>query len=416
MLLNYLKIAIKALLRRKFFTAISLFGIASTLAVLLIVAALGDNLVAPIAPETQLNRTLHVTWLLVTGGEGDRTVAIQGPPGYGFLDRYVREIPGVERMSIYSDAQPVISFVGGEKIVSSMRHTDGSYWEILDFDFLEGGPFRQADDDDANFLAVISEATRRRFFGEGDALGRTIEFDGQRFRVAGVVRDVSTTRRSAAADVWVPHGTAKSQDFRDKIENGPYGAMLLARSRADFGGIRAEFASRLPHVELKPPFETVLASPLTRFEEIAIRSSGAEDGKPPVAQTLLIWAAMAAAFLLLPTLNLVSINLTRILERSGEIGVRKAFGASSARLVGQFVFENVVLCLIGSMLALLVAGIAIRWVESTGLLPYVDLRLNLRVFLYAVVLACLFGVLSGAFPAWRMSRMHPVTALRGGAR
>ena len=54
--------------------------------------------------------------------------------------------------------------------------------------------------------------------------------------------------------------------------------------------------------------------------------------------------------------------------------------------------------------------------EATGLLPYADLRLNLRVFAGALGLACLFGLLSGAYPAWRMSRLHPVAALRGGQR
>lgn len=416
MLLNYLKIAFKALWRRKFFTAISLFGITVTLAVLLVVAAIGDHMLAPMAPEVNLDRTLHVT-RVIARGTGDRgTMSINGSPGYKLLDLCARELPGAKAMSIYSESASVTGYVAGEKLLFSMRHTDGSYWEILDFDFLEGGPFSQDDDDQANFVAVISEATRRKFFGNRPALGETIEVDGQRFRVIGTVRDVSATRQAAQADIWVPHGTAKSQEFREDVENGPFGALILARSRADFDEIRAEFESRLLHVELTPPFDTLLGTPLTRFEQIVLGFDVSEDAKPKLFKVLLIWAAMAGAFLLLPTLNLVSINLTRILERSGEIGVRKAFGASSSRLVGQFVFENVVLCLIGSALALLLAGAVIELVESSGWVPYSDLRLNHRLFLYAAGLACLFGVISGAFPAWRMSRLHPVAALRGGER
>ena len=60
-------------------------------------------------------------------------------------------------------------------------------------------------------------------------------------------------------------------------------------------------------------------------------------------------------FMLLPTLNLVNINLSRILERSSEIGVRKAFGASSRTLVGQFVVENLVLTLIGAAVGLVLS-------------------------------------------------------------
>ena len=60
--------------------------------------------------------------------------------------------------------------------------------------------------------------------------------------------------------------------------------------------------------------------------------------------------------MLLPTVNLVNINLSRILDRASEIGVRKAFGASSRTLVGQFVVENLVLTLIGGAIGLLLAA------------------------------------------------------------
>jgi putative ABC transport system permease protein len=84
--------------------------------------------------------------------------------------------------------------------------------------------------------------------------------------------------------------------------------------------------------------------------------------------------------------------------------------------VGQFITENVVLCLLGGAVGLAGAALALELIETAGWFPYADLGLNYRVFLYALALACGFGVLSGAFPAWRMSRLHPVAALRGGER
>ena len=80
-------------------------------------------------------------------------------------------------------------------------------------------------------------------------------------------------------------------------------------------------------------------------------------------------AAFVVAFLLLPTINLVSINLSRIMERSPEIGVRKAFGATRADLVGQFILENMFLCLVGGGLALVAAAWSWSWIEANGLDP-----------------------------------------------
>ena len=122
---------------------------------------------------------------------------------------------------------------------------------------------------------------------------------------------------------------------------------------------------------------------------------------------------LAPLFMALPALNLININLSRILERSSEIGVRKAFGGSSWNLVGQFLVENIVLTLLGGAIGLLLSLVVMQIVNQSDMLPYVRIYPNLRVFFAALGLSVLFGLLSGAYPAWRMSRMHPVQALHG---
>ncbi len=127
-------------------------------------------------------------------------------------------------------------------------------------------------------------------------------------------------------------------------------------------------------------------------------------------------ALVGFLFLLLPTVNLVNLNVSRIMERASEIGVRKSFGASSRTLVGQFVVENVTLTLVGGMIGFGLSGAVLYAISAAELIPYAQLRVNLRVFLCGVGLSVLFGLLSGVYPAWRMSRLHPVAALRGAAR
>ncbi|HUR10143.1 MAG TPA: FtsX-like permease family protein, partial [Flavitalea sp.] len=117
-------------------------------------------------------------------------------------------------------------------------------------------------------------------------------------------------------------------------------------------------------------------------------------------------------FLLLPTLNLVNINISRIMERSSEIGVRKAFGASSRTLVLQFIVENIILTFLGGLIGIVLAVILITIFNTSGIIPNATLSVNL-VVLFCTVLACLvFGFISGVYPAWRMSRMQVVSALK----
>jgi putative ABC transport system permease protein len=412
MIKNYLKVALKVLARRKFFTFISLFGICVTLLVLMVVSAIVDHSFAPHSPDTRSDRTLGIYHLSMKGPENNQS----SPPGYGFLDRYARRLaalPEVERFSIVSSRQTAVTYLGGQKIESELRRTDGEFWRIFDFEFLEGGPFAPEAEKNAQFVAVINEATRRRFFGSQPALGRTIEVDGQRFRVVGVVRDVPALRNSSFSDVWVPISTTKSGSYKEQWMSG-FQALILARSRAGLPAIKAEFQAILREAERHLPdpknYKTLTSGADTLFEG-AVRS--AMNGSLPASRVKAVAFLLMVLFMLLPSLNLININLSRILDRASEIGVRKAFGASSRALVGQFVVENLVLTFIGAMAALALAGLVLGALNASGLLPYARLTLNYRIFFYGLAMALFFGVLSAIYPAWRMSKLHPVQALRG---
>jgi putative ABC transport system permease protein len=410
MLGHYLKMAWKVLARRKFYTLVSLFGIAFTLLVLDVCAALADHVFAPGPPETRLGRMLSIERARLTG----ETSTWTGNPGFGLLDRYARDLPGVERMSIVSGVETVASFLDGRKVESRLRRTDGAFWEIMEFAFLEGAAFTAADDERGNAVAVINETTRRRFFGERPALGRALRADGQRFVVVGVVRDVPITRTLSFAEIWVPHGTSKSTAYRQELL-GRHTGILLARDRREFAAIDAELQSRLAAAELPDPgrHHTVLAGARTRYEELSCDILGDGEDFTPRTVRLTLWIGVfTVLFLLLPSLNLVNLNLCRILERAGEIGVRKAFGASSRALVGQFLVEGVVLTLIGGLAGLALSALVLALIRSSDRIPYAALELNYRVFLYGLGLALAFGILSSAYPAWRMSRLAPVEALR----
>jgi putative ABC transport system permease protein len=415
MLKNYLKVALKVLARRKFFTFISLFGISVTLLVLVVVAAIFDHALAPQAPETRSDRTLGVCHMTMRGPQITESLE----PGYAFLNRYVRPmaaLPGVERIALVTTNETVSSYLGGRKIESQLRRADGELWRILEFSFLEGGPFTAEDERNANFVAVINESTRRRFFGGRPAVGRTLEADGQRFRVVGVVPDVPVLRWTTYADVWVPISTAKSDSYKQKWMGGFHG-LILARGRADFPAIKADFQTRLRDAERHLPdpksYKTLTASADTLFEAATHRFSPGDSTLIDPRRVRAVLFLLMLLFMLLPALNLVNINLSRILDRSSEIGVRKAFGASSRTLVGQFVVENVVLTLIGAGVSLLLSALALRALNASGLIAYARLELNWRIFLYGLAIALFFGVLSGVYPAWRMSKLHPVQALRG---
>jgi putative ABC transport system permease protein len=412
MIANYIKIAFKVLGRRKLFTFISLFGISLTLVVLMVATAILDNVFSPRSPESRFDHVLVIYSMGIYGPQGSST----GNPGYGFLQKTMRDLPSAQETSFFSTVQPSVIYHDGRKVETHLRWTDGAYWKILDFHFLEGGPFTQDDDDKANRVAVITDDLREKLFGGAPALGKSFELDGARYRVVGVVPEVPITRIAGFSEIWMPNMTQKGDHWKTQ-QMGDYSAAVLTRSAADAESARRELRERLTHYAFDDPkaFDRVVAGLDTPFEAFA-RSMVGNDMKGRQATILrLIFILSGLLFVTLPTMNLVSINLSRIMERASEIGVRKTFGASSRALVGQFVLENVVLTVIGGVIGFALSVVALRLMARTALLPHAIFDVNLRIFFYGLLLAAAFGIFSGVYPAWRMSRMQPVDALRGGA-
>ena len=408
---NYLKMAWKVLGRRRFFTFVSLFGIGFTLTSLMVVVAIADHQLAPSYPETELNRMLILDQMRMFG---DRSRWYSGP-GFKFLDQYARDLPGVERMTAFTRANGTVTFKDGLKLEFATRGADAEYWRVMDFEFLEGAAFSAEDDVKANRVAVISESARNRLFDQAPALGRTVELDGRDFRIVGVVRDVPWQRMLSSADVWVPIHTVTAANFFDRLMGGCQAAFLLEPG-ADRRQVQAAFTERLTRVKFEDPerYHTMKGLPKTRLELYSGLLPGLEPEEAAPRRMILLAVLAAFAFMALPAINLVNINLSRIYERSGEIGVRKAFGASGRDLVTQFVVENVFLCLIGGVIGLFGALAILKLAALFPQAPFLSFHLSWRIFLAAVALATVFGLVSGVWPAWKMSRQHPVRALRGG--
>jgi putative ABC transport system permease protein len=407
---NYLKVAIKVLLRRKFFTGVSLFGIAFTLFVLLVVTAMMDQSFRPQRPEVDGDRLLMVNHMAMVGPHSTQSSSA----GYAFLDRHVRRMQGPEAVAIASRVNQLVSFHDGRRIESRIRLTDGEYWRILDFDFVEGGPFGDDDEAAANRVAVINEATRDRYFGGAAAVGRSIELDGRAFRVVGVVRNVPIMRQAAFSDIWVPISTSKSDSYKREIIGGFMG-LILAPSADAVPAIQAEFQRVLTEVELPDPqtYEHLYGGADTYLQGQAREMFSPQLEEAPTERLWALIVGAMLAFMLLPAINLVNLNLSRILERSSEIGVRKAFGASSRALVLQLVIENLVLTAIGGAVGLALAATALAIINRIGFIPYSDFTMSPRAFVYGLGLVLVFGLLSGVYPAWRMSRLHPAQVLGG---
>ncbi|MCL5019236.1 MAG: ABC transporter permease [Patescibacteria group bacterium] len=412
MLKNYIKIAFKVFLRRKFYTFISLFGISFTLTVLIIAVSVFESMVGPVAPEIYADRTLEVNSVRIFRGS-NRNGA---PPGYDFLDRYLRTLPLIQKASIYSlsFSQPVV-YHDGKRLELILKGTDAAYWEIMRYTFIEGSRITEEDDRDANFTCIINEATRQKFFGSEPATGKYIEMKEVRYRVKGVVKNVPRFRQCAFADVWVPLSTVLDKNALKGI-HGQCRGIVLAVNKAVIPEIKKEYESRLKNIDkgLLDGWDGAVGVIETTYERFTRNyfhqgfwsNDRAETYTGFIIGTILI-------FMLLPAVNLINLNVSRIRERSSEIGVRKTFGATTWTLLGQLIVENILFTLIGGVAGFIFSYLVLGIARDSGLIQYAEFTFNFRVFSMGILLTLVFALFSGIYPAWRMARLHPVYALRG---
>jgi putative ABC transport system permease protein len=317
------------------------------------------------------------------------------------------------KIAISSSFKSAYVYVNNKKLPITYKYTNDQYWEVLEYEFIEGKPYNKQQIANGERVAVISEEARDKYFGKGEQVtGKFIEADNLQYRVIGVVKDVPTTLPHVYSEIYIPYTVAKIDYTKDRSLTGNFTAILLADSKKDLEKMQEEYQQMISKIPLPGKQYDKMYSFADNYLVSFIRNifgQGADSGLGTFYNMVSVFLFL---FLLLPTINLVNINISRIMERSSEIGVRKAFGASSRTLVLQFIVENIILTFLGGAIGVVISMILLAIFNASELIPNAHLGVNLPVLFYTVLACLVFGFISGVYPAWRMSRMQVVNALK----
>jgi putative ABC transport system permease protein len=411
MLINYLKISWKVLQRRKFFTFVSLFGISFSLMVVVVLIAIIDHLTGAHAPEKNRDRSLYIHSVkFLNSKKGNQNY---GMGSLNFFNKYVKKMETPEMISFTSFPTAYNLFVNNKKIETFLKFTDANFWQVMNFNFIEGVPYSSKAYDNSDRVAVISEEVKRQYFGENtQAVGQTIEVEQQKLRVVGVVENVPITRIFSAGGVYVPFSISKTYQNQEGYLGNEM-AILQGKSVEDFDKMKAEYDNIVKKIPLLNPQEyDQLQSEADTYADGFLKSF--TNGTITIQFIYNLLIIFLLLFLLLPIVNLVNLNISRTLERASEIGVRKAFGASTKHLLGQFIVENIFITMLGGIISIFLAQMLIWVINKMNVIAHIDIKINIAVLFWALLINLFFGILSGVYPAYKMSRMPLVSALKGG--
>ena len=408
--------------RNKFFTFLNLFGISIPLMIIMLMVLQIDLSIHPSGPEEENEQMLFLNATRIKSSEGGYA---RGKVHLGIIERYFLDKAPDESLA-FSAVSSLTRFETSRVMDIPLRYTNAGFWQVFDFRFLEGRSYTRENVEHGDQVIVISQKIRHQVFDNTQAVGKTLELNGHTCRVIGVVEDVSSLGRNTYAQVWLPYTLRSNPSFNPRGMGGATGDYTLTFKTTEdwnFQDIRehvASVASKLNNI-MGEDREFIFGGPSSAAETY-FRGYRDPEAYSGLLSSYLGMAGKILVILFLPALNLISLNLTRIQEKSHEIAIRKAFGATRKNLIVRVMLENSVLTLIGGIIGLLMAyGVAVAFKSHIFSSYFIEtpaqaiVQMNYGVFFVLILVSFLFSVLSGLIPSIRISRLQPAYVLKGGA-
>lgn len=288
---------------------------------------------------------------------------------------------------------------------SSFVGVSASYLDVEDAIVAQGRFFTEDEERGIGRVVVLGWQVAKDLFGDQEALGRSVKIKRVSFQVIGVMGERGTGGFQNQDDqVFVPLPTAQK--------------LLLGINYVNFVRAKIDDAANVePAIEdMKVLLRERHNIDTPENDDFSVRSTNQGlDALTQVTNALRYFlAAIAAISLLVGGLGIMNIMLAAVEERTGEIGLRKALGATNANIIIQFLVETVTITFVGGLIGL-VGGIIISILVAL-IAQNMGYSWELVISLQSIVLGCgvsiAIGLIFGVVPARRASRLNPIEALR----
>ena len=294
----------------------------------------------------------------------------------------------------------------GETASFTVYGTTPGYYEVQALQLYMGRWLKDPDLDNNSYVCVLNEAAAESLIGYTDCVGSTISLDNVRFTVVGVLASdedsLTSLFGSGSCVAYIPYTSLIRLSTTVSPEiTGFYGA-------APVGGSVDQVEARL---------EQLLLERFDQDEDAFSTSSSniLEETMNDVTSILsILLGGIAAISLIVGGIGIMNIMLVTVTERTREIGIRKAIGATRGVILTQFLMEAVVLCMMGCGLGIFLSWAILQLVSTVVASLGLQFVLDGTVVLVAVVFCFIIGVIFGLYPANKAARMKPIDALHYG--
>jgi putative ABC transport system permease protein len=420
MLKNYMKIALRNLLKYKAYSFINIMGLAIGVASCILILLFVQDELSYDRFHEKADRIYRVA-LLGSLGNNQFNGAVTAPPLGEALVRNYPEVESATRIRNYGF--PVIRY--GDKVFSEERFfwADSTFFEVFSFEFIKGDKYSALKEINT---VVITESIAKKYFGGEDPVGKLLNSDNRRdYKISGVIKDFPENSHMHFDFIAALGSYPDSRS--DQWFNNSFYTYIVLREGSDYKELEQKLDRFVadhvgPQTEqvLGVPFEDLIKSgavyryylqPLT---DIHLKSDIEAELEPNSSLAYVYaFSLIAVLILFIACINFMNLATARSSNRAKEIGIRKTLGSGKIQLVRQFLVETILMAFIAVLIAVIIVELLLNPFNNLiGKELSINYAKNLIFIPFLLLLALVVGVFAGIYPAFYLSSFDPIKVFR----
>jgi putative ABC transport system permease protein len=403
---NYFKVAIRNLVRNKFFSIINITGLAVGMASAILILLWIENELSYDRFHSKKDR-LYQAWNRSTFDGTlqcwSTTPKILGPT----LQKDYPEIEEVTRVDWPSN----YLFALGEKRLSVQgTMVDPGFLTMFDFPLIKGNPKTALN---GVYSIVLTEKLVKKLFGNEEPMGKVIKLDNaDNFTVTGILKDFPNNTKFQSLEYLLPWEYLKKKGRDDdNWDNNSTNNYILLKPATKVASVEDKIRNiTIDHTKGRENIEVFL-HPITKWRLYSKFENGKNTGGR--IEVVRLFGIIASLILLIACINFMNLSTARSEKRAKEVGIRKVVGAEKRFLVGQFLGESVLLSLMAGIIAIGIVQLSIGGFNAlTDKQLFIDYG-NIYFWVSAIAFVLFTGIIAGSYPAFFLSSFKPIKVLKG---
>lgn len=412
---NYFAVFKRGFIKQKGYSFLNVFGLSIGITCFILISLYIRDEYSFDRMHSKADRIYRIHEIFEADGVGERSASQPFPVGEALVNDYESQILKSVRLFNFQSPTLAVSTIDNKKEFNEPRlfFTDSAFFDVFDFNLLKGDVKTALNN---THSVVITESTAKKYFAGEDPIGKYLKFQGNtNLLVTGILEDVPVNTHFQF-DFLVSFATLK--EFYDgKLPDGwywnPCWTYLLLKDPAAAIDLQAAMPAFVQ--KYFPEFiRNDVRLELVPLTDIHLKSHMDYEIQPNSSETTVyVFASIALFVLLIACINFINLSTARAAKRAKEVGMRKTLGSLKGQLVGQFLFESILLCVFSVVIAIIMVVIALPFFNA-----FAEKDIATGVLLepfYVVLVTSLplgVGIISGIYPAFVLSSFLPITALK----